>query len=800
MRPRRRRSLLTMALLGWLLRLASPGCPAAEPLGVSLLRPDSLAGWTYGPDPPVGWSIAKGRLAGTAEAVPLLSGFTFGQFELSFQWSVSEGAAWKVRLPDVPSGQGIEIVLCEEAGCGRLHDGPKLLAAGQAVPPIQGRAHTAVIRRDGDRLSLAVDGQGLGEVAIARDRRFGLGLAVGGSRASLENLRLIEPPGEPLFNGKDLDGWWTPGKLTAWGAENGELVLRKGGGDYLRTKKQFANFTLSLEYIIQKGGNSGIGIRTPPKGWPSGDGMELQIWDVPYGRPLDKHAAMAIYGNVPPLARADRSGQWNRVVIKADGRMITAWVNGQLVQQSHTAEHPELRHRHLRGWIGIQDHGGKMQVRNLSVLEAPDGLGLDAWRTPRRPSGACALLDRLMNPQGLSLPDEIESRAVTATVSGSRPEGHVLADLPGPGALVRIARTSDEGRLAFFFDGQPAPSLECRPAELPQVLPHACDDVSPLLTCVTYRKGLRIVLHGAGRGEYRLDYVTLPGRYAVETFRPGEPAIPRDWLPALVYRHDQYGWGVHREHDPRPRAESAQKTIGPGKSETLVELDGAGIVHWVKLRADKRVLESQDLWLEVRVDGQGTPALAAPARLLFAGLAGQGNWPNFVLVDRGGATSMLAMPFGKGLSIAAANRGKRPTPAVGLSVSHEPATAATRDDVLHRMRLRGIFQPAGEPTRELVRLAGPGRWIGLVCDQPKGTPPAIDSLVVDGRPAEGWTSPGLGLFLGRDGDFRSSLSGRHRGLWWRYLLMEPVDFRQSLVLKTAAPESFDRLALYYTAQ
>jgi hypothetical protein len=43
--------------------------------------------------------------------------------------------------------------------------------------------HTAVIRRDGKRLSLAVDGQGLVDTAIAPDRRFGLGLAVSGPGA-----------------------------------------------------------------------------------------------------------------------------------------------------------------------------------------------------------------------------------------------------------------------------------------------------------------------------------------------------------------------------------------------------------------------------------------------------------------------------------------------------------------------------------------------------------------------------------------------------------------------------------------
>ena len=71
------------------------------------------------------------------------------------------------------------------------------------------------------------------------------------------------------------------------------------------------------------------------------------------------------------------------VVIKADGPMISAWVNGQLVQQANTARHPELKHRHREGWIGLQDHGGKIEFRDLRVLSAPDGNGLAAWNEPR---------------------------------------------------------------------------------------------------------------------------------------------------------------------------------------------------------------------------------------------------------------------------------------------------------------------------------------------------------------------------------------------------------------------------------
>ena len=62
--------------------------------------------------------------------------------------------------------------------------------------------------------------------------------------------------------------------MSAWAAQNNELVLVGSGGDYLRSEKLYGNFTLSLEYKLAKGGNSGIGLRTARAAWPSGDGME----------------------------------------------------------------------------------------------------------------------------------------------------------------------------------------------------------------------------------------------------------------------------------------------------------------------------------------------------------------------------------------------------------------------------------------------------------------------------------------------------------------------------------------------
>ena len=91
-----------------------------------------------------------------------------------------------------------------------------------------------------------------------------------------------------------------------------------------------------------------------------------------------------------------------------------------------------------------------------------------------------------------------------------------------------------------------------------------------------------------------------------------------------------------------------------------------------------------------------------------------------MLTGNDGFANLLAMPYGDGLSVAVRNRGQKPIENVAVSMSVDRATDKNRDDYAGRMRLRGIFQPAGVAVNDLVRQAGSGRWVSLVYEQPRG--------------------------------------------------------------------------------
>ncbi len=776
-----------------------------EPFSVSLLDADSHLGWDYGSCVPEGWTIADGRLRGAYSSTPLISGWTVGNFELRFRWATSEGGAWRLALVRIPSGQDLDLRFAEGDSCGAILDGRRLLASGGRVPRLKQGMHTAVVRRAGTVLAIWVDARPMCEVEVRGDERFGLGLSVTDGEGAIEDLRLEEPAGRPIFNGVDLAGWWCDGNPRAWEIVDGELVCRNRRGNYLRTENEYANYTLSFEYKMRRGGNSGVGIRTARNGWPSGDGIEMQLYDEPPGTVLTRSSNLGLYGNLEPVARADASEQWNRVVVKCDGYLVSGWVNGVLVQHANTASLPELRHRHLKGWIGFQDHGAWIRLRNVNVLEAPEGQGMSAWYERRPDSGSCIVLDRLMNTTRLAVDDGTSAGIAVASLTQACET--VLADLAGPGALVGLSASDTRARLAFYFGDGEHPAIECPISELGNHVPRLDNDLQPLATFVGYKDRLKIVLRADGPVECRAEYVTFPTTTPVRSFSDGAGQIERGLLPAISYRYDQLEGGRHREEDPLERHDSGERTIEPGSTVPLMALEGAGVVQWLKLKAPREAFADDGLWLEITVDGEMQPAIAAPARFLFPGLqAGGGNYANFVMLYRNGYTSLLAMPFGKGLSIQATNRSSRPIDGVAVAVSVEqtgsqPMSLASLA-IASGMRLRGVFHLASDsPAGDIFRYEGKGRWVALVYEPPNGADTPSASLLIHDEAFDDWWSGGLDELAGRDrsgGEFRGSVSGRHGGLVWRYMLLAPPSFKRSIVLRAREGEPLgSRLALFY---
>lgn len=187
-----------------------------------------------------------------------------------------------------------------------------------------------------------------------------------------------QPARKPLFNGKDLDGWVAPADSNAWKVEQKLLLGASAGGAWLRTEKEYADFTLNFEYRLQAGANSGVSLRCPAKGDPAHDGVEIQLLDDAYPAYKNVEPAQrtgAIYMQVPARLRAAHpAGEWNTCEIACRGSEIVVSLNGVEVNRVNlNAERTgrdgrtPLRERPRSGFIALEARAGEVAFRKLEI-------------------------------------------------------------------------------------------------------------------------------------------------------------------------------------------------------------------------------------------------------------------------------------------------------------------------------------------------------------------------------------------------------------------------------------------------
>ncbi|WP_158606614.1 3-keto-disaccharide hydrolase [Paenibacillus ginsengarvi] len=187
-----------------------------------------------------------------------------------------------------------------------------------------------------------------------------------------------------LFDGRSLEGWAATRHPEGWLVQDGHLVCKGVTGGYLFTLEQFDHFELRLEYQTAPGVNSGIFFRWTDLNDPVHTGLEMQILDTYAKETMDKHSSGALYDLEAPSSNAVRpAGEWNQVRIRCDQNLIRLELNGTVVvdadinRWSVPGQNPDgtankfkyaWKDRPRRGHIGLQDHGGYVEFRNISIL------------------------------------------------------------------------------------------------------------------------------------------------------------------------------------------------------------------------------------------------------------------------------------------------------------------------------------------------------------------------------------------------------------------------------------------------
>ncbi len=173
---------------------------------------------------------------------------------------------------------------------------------------------------------------------------------------------------QPLFNGKNLDGWKIYG-TEKWYVDNGTLVCESGPDKeygYLGTDKDFKDFELTVEFKQEANGNSGVFFHS------SIEGTKITGWQAEVAPPNSHTGGIyESYGRgwlIQPTADKERylkMGEWNTMKVRVKDNEVTTWLNGH---EMITLNDEKIGGRN--GQIALQIHSGggiKVRWRNINI-------------------------------------------------------------------------------------------------------------------------------------------------------------------------------------------------------------------------------------------------------------------------------------------------------------------------------------------------------------------------------------------------------------------------------------------------
>ena len=204
---------------------------------------------------------------------------------------------------------------------------------------------------------------------------------------------------EPLFNGKNLDGWVKVNTApSTWTVKDGMIICTGKPTGEMRTTRMYQNFIMEVEWRHLKArGNAGIFVWADDitaRGQPFHRGVEVQVLENSYGNtrgytthgdifPIHGAKMTPINGRggsraFPTENRSKPTPEWNHYRITCNDGTISLAVNGKVVTNGKDAS-PR------KGYICLESEGGIVHYRNLKIRELPD--------TPLKP-GQTAIADR----------------------------------------------------------------------------------------------------------------------------------------------------------------------------------------------------------------------------------------------------------------------------------------------------------------------------------------------------------------------------------------------------------------------
>jgi len=313
---------------------------------------------------------------------------------------------------------------------------------------------------------------------------------------------------------------------------------------------------------------------------------------------------------------------------------------------------------------------------------------------------------------------------------GAGPGEYLMADVPGPGAVVRLWTASISGRVRLYvdnidrplYDGEADPFFR-RPYDVfPEM--RALDGERFRTTVyqrdasyapIPFAKRLRLVWVGK-LDEIHFYHIEVrryvPGT-AVVSFRPDDITRFKETIDRVTL--------ALSDPDARPALPAAKParafdiSLAPVEKRYVLKLDGPGALEefWLRLQADNLDAALRQTVLNVVCDGFPWGQVQSPVGDFFGAAPGVNPYRSlpFSVREDGRMTCRFIMPFEKSLNLVLENLGGQPVRAAGEAV---PMDFVWDERTMHfraRWRVDHDIIASGEDVQDLPFLLARGKGV-----------------------------------------------------------------------------------------
>ncbi|MGI4787803.1 MAG: DUF2961 domain-containing protein [Janthinobacterium lividum] len=296
----------------------------------------------------------------------------------------------------------------------------------------------------------------------------------------------------------------------------------------------------------------------------------------------------------------------------------------------------------------------------------------------------------------------------------------VMAEMDGPGAIVRLWSANPNGELRIYLDNSPTPVMDVPFASISKGAAPFTSPLSGFSTGgaytylpVPYARHCKVVVTGSHDLYYQVGFVTFPKGTAVRPFSLPLPPADQSAVDAV-----NASWAAFATPPLSLPGLVRPFTIAPGATITAAVLKGPGVVTHLRLALpDTADTDVRRIILRAYFDGHKTPDIQAPVGDFFGNPVGRKPFRSLFLgcAADGAFVADFQMPFARTARFTLESRETGPKKAFFSTDFSKASFDPGREGYFHAAWRQETTRPGA--AYQWIQTAGQrGRFVGVVQD------------------------------------------------------------------------------------